>query len=542
MTNTSITAETSSQPRLRGFALISVITVLMLTLLLEALDQTIVGTAMPRIIEALHGLDRYSWVVTAYILASMTMIPIVGKLSDQFGRKWFLLSGTVLFLLGSILAGASQSMDQLIIFRAVQGLGSGIGIALIATVMADLFPPDQRAKWSGLFGLVYGVSNLFGPTIGGWLAEHGPLLGNLVTESTRWRWVFYINLPVGLIAVVALLIFLPANLSVRTSAWNGWESVRRIDFLGAILCAVATICLLLGLTWGGEQLSAWTSPKVLTMLAAGILLLVLFLFAERKAHEPILPLDLFRNQIFSVGASLALLQNMVLLGLALYLPLFFQGVLAVSPTSAGLVMTPFSVSMVVGAILSTQVIGRLKRYRVVGIVAALLMSAGTFLITLMTPATGIALAISILILTGIGIGPFFTLPMVAVQNALPAERLGVSTAGLRYLGQLGASLGIAIVGTVVTSSVSGDPMNHLPTTTASKLALSAALQHGFLAVLVFALIALVAACFLKEVRIKSTQGGVSQDPAVQADEESDGEPILGEQQIDIERGLILSSF
>jgi EmrB/QacA subfamily drug resistance transporter len=542
MTNTSITAETSSQPRLRGFALISVITALMLTLLLEALDQTIVGTAMPRIIEALHGLDRYSWVVTAYILATMTMIPIVGKLSDQFGRKWFLLSGTVLFLLGSILAGASQSMDQLIIFRAVQGLGSGIGIALIATVMADLFPPDQRAKWSGLFGLVYGVSNLFGPTIGGWLAEHGPLLGNLVTESTRWRWVFYINLPVGLIAVVALLIFLPANLSVRTSAWNGWESVCRIDFLGAILCAAATICLLLGLTWGGEQLSAWTSPKVLTMLVAGILLLVLFLFAERKAHEPILPLDLFRNQIFSVGASLALLQNMVLLGLALYLPLFFQGVLAVSPTSAGLVMTPFSVSMVVGAMLSTQVIGRLKRYRVVGIVAALLMSAGTFLITFMTPATGIALAISILILTGIGIGPFFTLPMVAVQNALPAERLGVSTAGPRYLGQLGASLGIAIVGTVVTSSVSGDPINHLPTTTASKLALSAALQHGFLAVLVFALIALVAACFLKEVRIKSTQGGVSQDQAVRADEESDGEPILGEQQIDAERGLILSSF
>jgi MFS family permease len=198
--------------------------------------------------------------------------------------------------------------------------------------------------------------------------------------------------------------------------------------------------------------------------------------------------------------------------------------------------------MVVGAILSTQVIGRLKRYRVVGIVAALLMSAGTFLITLMTPATGIALAISILILTGIGIGPFFSLPMVAVQNALPADRLGISTAGLRYLGQMGASLGIAIVGTVATSSVSGDPMSHLPTTTASKLALSAALQHGFLAVLVFALIALVAAFFLKEVRIKSTQGGVSQDQAVQADEESDGEPILGEQQIDAERGLILSSF
>ena len=525
MNTASITATTDSKPRLRGFALISVIAALMLTLFLEALDQTIVGTALPRIIEELHGLDRYSWVVTAYILATMTMIPIVGKLSDQFGRKWFLLSGATLFLLGSILAGASQSMDQLIIFRAVQGLGSGIGIALIATVMADLFPPDQRAKWSGLFGLVYGVSSLLGPTIGGWLAEHGPLMGNLVTETTRWRWVFYINLPVGLIAVVALLIFLPANLSVRTSAWNGWVSLRRIDFLGAILCAAATICLMLGLTWGGEQISAWTSMPVLSMLAAGMLLLLLFLFAERKAHEPILPLDLFRNPIFSVGALLALLQNMVLLGLALYLPLFFQGVLAISPTSAGLVMTPFSVSMVVGAVLSGQAIGRLNRYRVVGMVAALLMSVGAFLITLMTPGIGIALAISILVLTGIGVGPFFSLPMVAVQNTLPESRLGVSTAALRYLGQLGASLGIAIVGTVITSSVSGDLMNHLPTTTASKTALSTALQHGFVAVLVFALIALAATFFLKDVALRATQEKLEPERAAEADVEYDKELV-----------------
>ena len=185
MTTVSITPPTPDKPRLRGFALISVITALMLSLFLEALDQTIVGTAMPRIIAQLHGLDRYSWVVTAYILSSMTMIPIVGKLSDQFGRKWFLLSGTVLFLLGSILAGTSQSMDQLIIFRGVQGLGSGIGMALVATVMADLFPPDERAKWMGIFGIVYGISSLLGPTLGGWLAEHGPLLGSLLTEATR---------------------------------------------------------------------------------------------------------------------------------------------------------------------------------------------------------------------------------------------------------------------------------------------------------------------------------------------------------------------
>src|SRR5258706_5492444 len=218
MTTASITAETHSKRRLRGFALISVMTALMLTLLLEALDQTIVGTAMPRIIEALHGLDRNSWSVTAYILATAIMIPIVGKLSDQFGRKWFLLSGTALFLLGSVLSGAAQSMDQLIAFRAIQGLGAGIGIALVATVMGGMFPPAERAKWMGLFGVVYGFSSLFGPTLGGWLTEHGPLLGSLVTESTRWRWVFYINLPVGLVAVLTLLIFLPSNLSVPTSS------------------------------------------------------------------------------------------------------------------------------------------------------------------------------------------------------------------------------------------------------------------------------------------------------------------------------------
>src|ERR1051326_2143502 len=268
MSIASTISVTQSQPRVRGFALVSVMIALMLTLLLEALDQAIVGTAMPRIIEELHGLDRYSWVVTAYILASMTMVPVVGKLSDQFGRKWFLLFGTALFVLGSILAGTSQTMNQLILFRAVQGLGSGIGMALVATVMADLFPPEQRAKWSGLFGLVYGVSTLFGPTIGGWLAEHGPLLGQLVTEQSRWRWVFYLNVPIGLVAIVALLIFLPTNLSVRTSTWNGWASLRRIDFLGAILCAAATICLMLGLTWGGAQVSAWASTSVLGMLAA----------------------------------------------------------------------------------------------------------------------------------------------------------------------------------------------------------------------------------------------------------------------------------
>jgi EmrB/QacA subfamily drug resistance transporter len=523
MTTASLSGESSSKPALQGFALISVMIALMLTLFLEALDQTIVGTAMPRIIANLHGLDRYSWVVTAYILASMTMIPVVGKLSDQFGRKWFLLVGTVLFLLGSILAGASQSMNQLIIFRSVQGLGAGIGMALVATVMADLMPAAERAKWGGLFGLVYGVSTLVGPTCGGWLAEHGPLLGNLVTEESRWRWVFYVNLPIGLIAVIALLTFLPANLSVRTSAWTGWRSLRHIDALGAFLCAAATISLMLGLTWGSDQVYAWASLQVLGMLALGISLFILFLLVERRVQEPILPLDLFRNRIFSAGAALSLLQMMVLLGFTLYLPLFFQEVLAVSPTNAGLVMTPFSVSMVVGAMLSSAVINVLQRYRIVAIMGALLMSLGAFLITRMTPTTSLLQAIGFMVLAGIGAGTFFSLPTLVVQNALPESRLGVSTAALRYLGQVGASLGIALVGTVVTSAASGNLMSRLPTNAASRLALSSALTHGFLAVLVFALIALVAAFLLKDQPLKTNRDSVEPEKLSLVEEELEKE-------------------
>jgi MFS family permease len=348
-------------------------------------------------------------------------------------------------------------------------------------------------------------------------------LGSLVTEASRWRWVFYINLPLGLIAVVALLVFLPANVSVPTSSLRGWAAVRHIDVLGAILSAAATICLLLGLTLGGDQTYSWASAQVLSLLMAGSILFALFFVAESRAAEPILPLSLFRNQIFTAATSLSLLQMMVLLGLVLYLPLFLQGVLSISPTLAGMVMTPLSLSMVVGAVLSSMAVNLLKRYRVIAIVAALLMSAGTFLITLMTPETSILHAILFMSLTGIGSGVFFSLPMLAVQNALPPSRLGVSTAAVRYMGQIGATLGIAIVGTVVTSAISGNLLHDLPTNAGDKLALAGALQHGFLAVLVFALIALVVTFFLKEAPIMATQAALSPERAAQADEESDEE-------------------
>ena len=454
---------------LKGAALICVITALMLTLLLEALDQTVVGTALPKIVGALQGFDRYSWAVTAYILASTTMIPIVGKLSDQFGRKWFLIIGTAIFLLGSALSGASQTMNQFIAFRALQGLGAGIGIALAFVVVADMFPPAERVRWQSLFGVVYGLANLVGPTLGGWLTDHGPLVGTLVTETTRWRWVFYINVPVGIIALTALLIYLPVNISARTSYHSGWAAVRRIDFPGAVLSAAATICLLLGLTWGSNATYDWSSLQVMGILATAVLLFGAFLIRERFAVEPILPLDLFRNQVFAVAALLSLLQLMILVGLIVYLPLYLQGVLGVSATNAGAVITPMTVSSVIGAALAGFAITIFKRYQLITILSALIMTAGVFLLTRMTPTTGLLEAVIYMVIAGIGLGPFFSVLTIAAQNALPRTRLGIGTSSVRYLGQLGSVLGVAIVGTVVNNTLATDIASRLPASVAHRL-------------------------------------------------------------------------
>ena len=455
--------------RIRGVALISVLVALMLTLLLEALDQTIVGTALPRIVADLQGFDRYTWVVTAYLLASTTMIPIVGKLSDQFGRKWFFVAGVVIFLLGSALSGAAQTMDQLIAFRAIQGLGAGTGIALVFTVVGDIFPPAERARWQGIFSAVYGFSSVVGPTVGGWLTDHGPLLGNLVTDETRWRWIFYINIPIGIIALIALLIYLPTNISARSSRYTGWAAVRRIDFVGAVLASSATICLLLGLTWGGGQTYAWASPQVIGALVAAAVLYCAFFVAERFAVEPILPLDLFRNQVFAADALLALTTGMVLLGLVIYLPYYLQGVLGQSATNSGVVITPLTVSLVIGAALSGFVVAMLKRHQAVTIVGAIILIIGVFLMTQMTASTSLFETTRNMVIAGIGIGIFFSVVTLAVQNALPRTRLGVGTGAMNYLRLLGQTLGVAIVGTVVNHVLASELVNRLPSNAVKQL-------------------------------------------------------------------------
>lgn len=445
-----------SERRLHGAALAAVITALMLTLLLEALDQTVVSTALPRIIATLQGFDRYTWAVTAYTLASTTMVPIVGKLSDQFGRKWFLVTGILIFLAGSFSSGAAQTMTQFIAFRALQGLGAGIGIALAFVVVADMFPPAERVKWQSLFGVVYGVSNLVGPTLGGWLTDHGPLLGSLVTDATRWRWVFYLNLPIGVITLAALLIYLPANISERTNSHKGWAAARRIDFAGAILSAAATVCLLLGLTWGSAETYAWNSPQVIGILVAAGVLYLLFIVVERFTAEPILPLDLFRNRVFTVAAVLSLLQMMALVGLIIYLPLYLQGVLAVSATNSGAVVTPMTLSSVIGAALAGFLVTRFKRYQAITIIGAVVMTIGVFLLTRITISSELGVVVVFMVIAGLGLGVFFSVLTVAGQNALSRAHLGIGTSAMRYLGQLGAVIGVALVGTVVNNTLSTD--------------------------------------------------------------------------------------
>src|SRR5579872_7241672 len=462
-------APQGSGRRIRGVALASVLAALLLTLLLEALDQTIVGTALPRIVGQLQGFDRYTWVVTAYLLASTTMIPIVGKLSDQFGRKGFFIVGVLLFLAGSALSGAAQTMDQLIIFRAIQGLGAGTGIALVFTVVGDIFPPAERARWQGIFASVYGFSSVVGPTIGGWLTDNGPVVGNLITNETRWRWVFYVNIPIGILALVVLLIYLPANISSRSNQLRGWAALRRIDFIGAILASGATICLLLGLTWGGNQTYDWTSPQVIGVLVAAGVLYIAFFITERFVTEPILPLDLFRNRVFAADMLLGLTAGMTLLGLVIYLPLFLQGVLGESATNSGVVITPMTVSITVGSAAAGIIIAKMQRYQLITILGAIITTVGVFLMTLMTPSSSLLETWRNMIISGIGIGAFFSVMTLAVQNALPRTRMGVGTGAITYIRALGQTLGVAIVGSVVNSTIASDILTRIPASTVQQL-------------------------------------------------------------------------
>lgn len=405
----------------------------LLAMLLSSLDQTIVGTALPQIVRDLGGLDHISWVVTAYLLASTIAVPIYGKLSDMFGRKWFFFSGIIIFLIGSILSGLSQSMIQLIVFRAIQGIGGGAIMGNAFAIIGDLFEPAERGKWQGIMGGVFGLSSVIGPTLGGFL-----------TDNASWRWVFYVNLPLGLIAMAVIAFLMPKIKSAHGD--------KTIDYLGAGLLISTLVPSLLALMWGGNQYP-WASAQILTMAAIGAVSLAAFLAVERKAAQPILPLDLFKNPIFTVSVMLTFLTSAALFGAIVYIPLFAQLVMGASATNSGAILTPLMLGLVFSSITSGQIISRTGKYKTMAKLGLFVLAAGLILLSTMgAQVTPLGLMLR-MVVTGMGLGltmPIFTL---SVQNAFDSSRLGVVTAGSQLFRGIGSTVGTAILGSVFNASL-----------------------------------------------------------------------------------------
>jgi EmrB/QacA subfamily drug resistance transporter len=402
----------------------------MLALLLAALDQTIVGTAIPRIVADLNGLDRLAWVTTAYLVTSTTMTPIAGKLGDLFGRKPFLLIGMVGFVIMSALCGGAQDMTQLIVARGIQGIFGGVLFATVFTVIGDLFPPDQRGKLAGLFGAVFGLSSIVGPTAGGFITDHW-----------GWRWVFEVNIPVGMIAVLVVLAGLPY---VRSKA-----SWRDVDFLGAITLAGGVVPLLIGLTITRDH--AWGSPEVVGLLALSATMLLAFVIVESRVAQPIVPLQLFKNPTFTVSMVVGFLTAFGMFGSILFTPLVFQGVLGISATNSGALITPMMFGLLGASTVTGFAMRRIKYYRFLGTLGVVVMIFGMYLLSQITPGVPEWHVVADLIVVGLGIGVTFPLYLTAVQTALPRQFMGVASSQIQFWRNLGGTVGSALLGTVLAN-------------------------------------------------------------------------------------------
>jgi EmrB/QacA subfamily drug resistance transporter len=417
---------------------------LMVALFLGALDQTIVSTAMPKILQDLNGLNLYTWVVTGYLLASTAMIPIWGKLSDLFGRKLVVLASIVIFLAGSALAGQSRSMISLIAFRALQGLGSAGIFSTTFTVVADLFPPAERGKYQGLFGAVFGVSGVVGPWLGG-----------LLTDALSWRWVFYVNVPLGLVALVFIVLQMPA-LKPRI------EGRIRIDWAGTAALLVGVIPLLLALSLGGVQFP-WGSWQVLSLFGLSAAGIAAFILVERKAAEPLLPFDLFRNRTYVIANGVALLVNGVaFFGAIIFLPIFMVMVVGVSASQAGLTIMPLTLGLVGASILAGQVVSRIGRYKAILLSSIVIVLAGYFILHGLTVNVTRAQMTWRMILLGIGIGPALPILTSAIQNSVNPHELGAATSSSQFFRQIGATIGVAIFGTLLSTTLAARLPMYMP--------------------------------------------------------------------------------
>ena len=419
--------EIVEMPRRR---LILVTVGVMLALLLAALDQTIVGTAMPRIIAELNGFDKYAWVTTAYLLTSTITVPIAGKLGDLFGRKPFILTGMAGFMAMSWLCGFSQNMEELILFRGLQGLFGGVLFASVFTVLADIFTPQARARMQGVFGGVFGLASVIGPTAGGF-----------ITDNWGWRWVFYVNIPVGVLGIALLAMFLPF---VRTKA-----SWRNIDFAGAGLLALGLTPILVALS--NTTYYGWTSWQTLVPLIGGIAVLIAFVIVETREKEPIIPIDLFKNRAFTVSMIVGFIAAFGMFGTIIFTPLIFQGVLGVSATNSGTLITPLMFGLIGASIVTGQLMVRIKHYQYLGSIGAAVMAVGMFLLSEVSIHSTQLEVTASLVLVGIGLGTTMPLYIQALQSAVSRQYLGVVTSNIQFFRNVGGTIATAIFGSILAS-------------------------------------------------------------------------------------------
>jgi EmrB/QacA subfamily drug resistance transporter len=428
-------------PPERRHPVLIVFTGLMLVLLMAALDQTIVATALPTIVGDLGGLNHISWVVTAYLLAQTAVTPIYGKLGDLYGRKIVLQFALVIFLIGSALCGAAQSMTELIAFRAVQGLGGGGLMVSTMAAVGDVVPPRDRGKYQGLFGAVFGVASVI-----------GPLLGGFFTTNLTWRWIFYVNLPIGVVAFGVLAATLP---SVRE------EVHHRVDYVGAALLAAGLSAIVLVLTLGGTSYK-WGSPFIVILGGAAVVLLILFVRVERGAAEPVLPPRLFANRVFSVTSAIGLIVGFALFGSVTYLPLFLQVVNGASPTGSGLQILPLMAGLLVTSIASGQIISRTGVYKPFPIAGTGIMVIGLLLLSGMNAHTGRLEASAYMFVLGFGLGMVMQVLVLAVQNAVDYSDLGVATSGATLFRSIGGSVGTAVLGSIFSNRLQSELSAVLP--------------------------------------------------------------------------------
>ncbi len=400
-------------------------------LFLSALDQTVVSTAMPRIIADLGGFDRYTWVTTAYIVASTITVPVVGRLSDIYGRKIFYIGGIVLFLAGSFAAGASGSMNQLIAFRAVQGMGGGILLSLAFVIVGDLFAPSERGKIQGVVAAVFGLSSVIGPTLGGF-----------ITDTLSWNWVFYINLPIGIPLIFLMLRFFP---NIEPDAMD-----RSIDVLGIFTLVLTVVPLMLALSLAGVEY-AWSSPVILGLLAMSALFAGIFVLTELRSPNPIMPLHIYTNRIVAISLAATFLTGFGMFSSIIFIPLFFQGVLGASATSSGSFLTPMMLGIVVGAAIGGQLISRIGGYRIPATTGVVIMTLGLFLLSTMSADTAYGLAIAFIVMLGFGLGFTFPAFTIGVQNSVEHRFLGVATSALQFYRAIGGALGLALLGAYMTN-------------------------------------------------------------------------------------------